>query len=170
MSVQRLKPYINGQYVESETARYMPVYDPSTGEVIAETPCCTVDEVNAALVAAANGPMKGVLFTTTDGFTFTPNVITVAGAPAGFTGLGIAFGSGDTFWAAGGDGYNLRQVSFDRGTWAGTVVAPACSTCAGVASVISRSRSVAFMSRLAPSARSSTFERIGIVLRRSTTR
>ncbi len=32
-------------------------------------------------------------------------------------------------------------------------MAPACSTCAGVASVISRSRSVAFISRLAPSER-----------------
>ncbi|HWQ06463.1 MAG TPA: CoA-acylating methylmalonate-semialdehyde dehydrogenase [Feifaniaceae bacterium] len=52
MSIQRLKPYINGAFVESKTAKYMPVYDPSTGETIAETPCCTVDEVNAAVAAA----------------------------------------------------------------------------------------------------------------------
>ncbi|MEN6595938.1 MAG: CoA-acylating methylmalonate-semialdehyde dehydrogenase [Clostridiaceae bacterium] len=52
MRIQRLKPYINGAFVESKTAKYMPVYDPSTGETIAETPCCTVDEVNAAVAAA----------------------------------------------------------------------------------------------------------------------
>jgi hypothetical protein len=62
-----------------------------------------------------------VLFTTVDGQTFTANPITVAGVPTGFAGLGITFGAGDTFWADGGDGYNLRQVSFDRGTWTGTV-------------------------------------------------
>ena len=30
----------------------MPVYNPSTGEVEAETPCCTADEVNEAVLAA----------------------------------------------------------------------------------------------------------------------
>ncbi len=50
--MERLRPYINGQFVESKTDKYMPIYNPSTGEVIAETPCCTVDEVNAAIAAA----------------------------------------------------------------------------------------------------------------------
>jgi hypothetical protein len=78
--------------------------------------------VNTEILIGSYGGSTAVLFTTSDGFTFTPHIITVAGVPTGFTGLGIAFGSGDTFWAAGGDGYNLRQVSFNRGTWAGTVV------------------------------------------------
>jgi malonate-semialdehyde dehydrogenase (acetylating)/methylmalonate-semialdehyde dehydrogenase len=52
MSIERLKPYIDGQYIESETKRYMPIYDPSTGETIAETPCCTPEEVAAAVAAA----------------------------------------------------------------------------------------------------------------------
>lgn len=52
--IQRLKLYIGGQYVESKTAKYMPVYDPSTGEQIAETPCCTADEVESAIKAAKN--------------------------------------------------------------------------------------------------------------------
>lgn len=47
-----LKPYINGEFVESKTDKYMPVYDPSTGEVIAQTPCCTAQEVEAAIAAA----------------------------------------------------------------------------------------------------------------------
>jgi hypothetical protein len=66
-----------------------------------------------------------VLFTTVNGYDFTPNVIPVTGTPAvpaSFCSLGIAFGAGDTFWAKGGHNYNLRQVSFDRGTWAGTVL------------------------------------------------
>jgi malonate-semialdehyde dehydrogenase (acetylating) / methylmalonate-semialdehyde dehydrogenase len=47
-----LRPYIGGQYVESKTEKYMNIYDPSTGEVIAKTPCCTKDEVEAAVAAA----------------------------------------------------------------------------------------------------------------------
>lgn len=47
-----LKPYINGEFVESKTDKYMPVYNPSTGEVIAQTPCCTAQEVEAAIAAA----------------------------------------------------------------------------------------------------------------------
>ncbi|MBE5767455.1 MAG: CoA-acylating methylmalonate-semialdehyde dehydrogenase [Clostridiales bacterium] len=50
--MQKLKPYINGQYVESATERYVDVYNPSTGEVIAQSPCCTAAEVEAAIAAA----------------------------------------------------------------------------------------------------------------------
>lgn len=52
MTVEKLKPYINGEYVESKTDKYMDIYDPSIGEVIAQTPCCTADEVEAAIAAA----------------------------------------------------------------------------------------------------------------------
>ena len=52
MAIERLKPYINGEYMESKTDRHMKIYDPSTGEIIAETPCCTPDEVSAAIAAA----------------------------------------------------------------------------------------------------------------------
>jgi malonate-semialdehyde dehydrogenase (acetylating)/methylmalonate-semialdehyde dehydrogenase len=54
MKIQRLRPFINGQFVESKTDKYMPVYDPSIGEQIAEAPCCTVEEVEAAIQAAKN--------------------------------------------------------------------------------------------------------------------
>src|SRR6266702_1579463 len=53
---------------------------------------------------------------------------------------------------------------------AGTVVEPAVAVSAGSVSVTSRSRSVAFSDSFAFSARTSTLARIGIVLRRSTTR
>ena len=41
--------------------------------------------------------------------------------PAGFSGQGIAFGPGDTFWAKS-PAYNLRQVAFSRSTWTGSPV------------------------------------------------
>jgi len=53
MSVERLKFCINNQWRGSKTDKYMPVRDPSTGKVIAETPCCTQDEVDEAVAAAA---------------------------------------------------------------------------------------------------------------------
>jgi len=49
---KRLKYFVNNEWLESKTDKYMPIYNPSTGEVIAETPRCTVDEVNAAVQAA----------------------------------------------------------------------------------------------------------------------
>ena len=48
----RLKPFINGEFVDSKASKYMPIFDPSIGEQIAEAPCCTVDEVKAAVEAA----------------------------------------------------------------------------------------------------------------------
>ena len=43
---------VNGEWKMSKTDRYMPVTDSSTGEVIAEVPCCTQDEVEEAIAAA----------------------------------------------------------------------------------------------------------------------
>jgi malonate-semialdehyde dehydrogenase (acetylating)/methylmalonate-semialdehyde dehydrogenase len=52
MAIETLKPFIGGQFVESKTEKYMTIYDPSTGETIAQTPCCTREEVEAAISAA----------------------------------------------------------------------------------------------------------------------
>src|SRR5215813_12541949 len=54
--------------------------------------------------------------------------------------------------------------------WAGTVVAPPWPTSAGTVSVSSRSRSVALKASFERSALTRTLARIGMVLRRSTTR
>jgi len=63
-----------------------------------------------------------VLFTTTDGQSFTANLIAVTNVPAGFSGQGIAFGDGDSFYTKS-PGYLLRKVAFDRTTWtAGAVL------------------------------------------------
>jgi len=46
-------PYCaGGQWKMSQTQKYMPVTDSSTGEVIAEVPCCTRSEVEEAIEAA----------------------------------------------------------------------------------------------------------------------
>src|SRR5258708_5681906 len=63
---------------------------------------------------------------------------------------------------------SLRTMS--KNMWAGTVVDPPGPTSAAIVSVTSTSRSVALRLSLERSARSSTLARIGIVLRRSTTR
>lgn len=51
-NVEVLKPFINGQYVESKTEKYTDAYNPSTGEVTAKVPSCTVGEVEEAIAAA----------------------------------------------------------------------------------------------------------------------
>ena len=50
--IKKLKYFSNGKWLDSKTDKYMDIYNPSTGEVQAQTPCCTVDEVNEAIAAA----------------------------------------------------------------------------------------------------------------------
>ncbi len=51
-TTRNLKYCVNGEWRESKTATYMDCYNPSTGEVIARTPCCTREEVESAIAAA----------------------------------------------------------------------------------------------------------------------
>ena len=51
--VRKLKYCADGEWKESKTKRYMPVTDSSTGELIAEAPACTAEEVTEAIDAAA---------------------------------------------------------------------------------------------------------------------
>ena len=43
---------MNGEWKMLKTRKYMPVSDSSTGELIAEVPCCTLDEVDSVVQAA----------------------------------------------------------------------------------------------------------------------
>lgn len=52
MAVEQKKYCVGGQWKESKTDKWMDVTDSSTGEVIAQVPCCTVDEVEEAIAAA----------------------------------------------------------------------------------------------------------------------
>lgn len=51
--VETLKYCVNGEWRESVTDKYMEVTDSSTGEVFAQAPCCTKEEVESAIDAAA---------------------------------------------------------------------------------------------------------------------
>ncbi len=50
--MERKKYCVNGVWKESKTDKWMDVTDSSTGEVIAQVPCCTVDEVEEAIASA----------------------------------------------------------------------------------------------------------------------
>ncbi len=50
--LRKMKFFANGRWQESKTNKYMNIFDPSTGEVIAQTPCCTEEEVNIAIKSA----------------------------------------------------------------------------------------------------------------------
>lgn len=50
--IKKLKYFVNGQWLKSSSQKYMDVYNPSEGEVIAQAPCCTEAEVNSAVAAA----------------------------------------------------------------------------------------------------------------------
>ncbi len=52
-ATQRLTYLVDNEWRPSKTAKYMPVMDPSMGKQIAEAPCCTQDEVDGAVAAAA---------------------------------------------------------------------------------------------------------------------
>lgn len=52
MKIERKRYCVNGEWIESTTERWMPVTDSSTGEVIAEVPCCTEKEVESAIASA----------------------------------------------------------------------------------------------------------------------
>lgn len=47
-----MKPYINGEFIDSKSEKFNTIYDPSTGKAIAQVPCCTQEEVEAAIAAA----------------------------------------------------------------------------------------------------------------------
>ncbi|MEC1049021.1 aldehyde dehydrogenase family protein, partial [Bacillus safensis] len=50
--VQMLKNYIGGQWIEAETSQTEEVYNPATGEIIAEVPLSTKKDVEHAVQAA----------------------------------------------------------------------------------------------------------------------
>ena len=52
MAVKKMKYCVGGQWLESKTDKWMDVTDSSTGEVIAQVPCCTAQEVEYAIAAA----------------------------------------------------------------------------------------------------------------------
>jgi len=54
----KLKNYVNGEWVDSETDKFLDVENPSTGEIIAQMPLSTADETKAAVEAAQEAWME----------------------------------------------------------------------------------------------------------------
>ncbi|RRD95297.1 CoA-acylating methylmalonate-semialdehyde dehydrogenase [Clostridiales bacterium COT073_COT-073] len=52
--MRKLKNYINGKWLESQSMEYLAVHDPSTEEILAECPLSQAEEVNQAAAAAHN--------------------------------------------------------------------------------------------------------------------
>ena len=52
MAAKKLKYCVDGEWLDSKSGKYMDCYDPSRGEVIAQTPQCTAAEVESAVMAA----------------------------------------------------------------------------------------------------------------------
>ena len=53
MSLTKLKNYVNGKWIEPENSGYINVENPSTAEIIAQSPLSTTEETNRAIDAAA---------------------------------------------------------------------------------------------------------------------
>ena len=50
--MKTMKPFINGQFIDSQSEKYNRIFDPSTGNQIAQVPACTAEEVESAIAAA----------------------------------------------------------------------------------------------------------------------
>jgi malonate-semialdehyde dehydrogenase (acetylating) / methylmalonate-semialdehyde dehydrogenase len=53
INVKKLKNYINGEWIESNTTKYEDVYNPATKEVVAQVPLSTKEELDQAVAVAA---------------------------------------------------------------------------------------------------------------------
>ncbi|HOX56395.1 MAG TPA: immunoglobulin domain-containing protein [Candidatus Paceibacterota bacterium] len=76
---------------------------------------------NTQVILASRSGNAVAVLTTANGLDFTSRLISVADAPAGAFGLGLAFGAGNTFWGKA-TSQNLRQVSFNLAAGTGTTI------------------------------------------------
>lgn len=82
--------------------------------------------VNTEILCSFRTGTNVAVFNTSDGVNFNFNLIAITNLPAdaqanGFAGLGLAFGSGNTFWAKS-SGFNLRHVAYDVANGVGGVI------------------------------------------------
>jgi hypothetical protein len=87
--------------------------DSPAGTRIGDAFAVTGSGVNTRLIASTRNGTVVVVFTTSDGVNFSPNIVDVTEAPAGFAGLGLTAGGPDTFWATSSGGFSLRKVFYD---------------------------------------------------------
>ena len=63
--VRTYQMYINGEWVDSTSAKTFPVYDPASEEIIAQVPDANADDVNRAVAAAKAAFEEGPWASTT---------------------------------------------------------------------------------------------------------
>jgi hypothetical protein len=85
--------------------------DNPLGERVGDAMAVGGSGVNTRIYVPSRSGTNVAVFTTFDGSFYTANTV-VVDAVAGFAGLGIAAGAGDTFWAKSG-GEFLRKVAYD---------------------------------------------------------
>ncbi|MFO1487054.1 MAG: hypothetical protein U1F65_01115 [Verrucomicrobiota bacterium] len=84
--------------------------------------------VNTEILFTFRNGTNAALFTTADGSTFSFNLIAITNFPATITeaslspaGLGVAWGTGNTFWVKSST-FNLRQIQYDLASNTGGVI------------------------------------------------
>ena len=92
------------------TVAYGPA-DPGVGR-IGDTFAVRGSGTATELLASSRNGTQVVLFNTSDGSNFNPNTIDVTTEPAGFAGLGLAWGADNTFWSKS-SGYQFRHIVYD---------------------------------------------------------
>jgi hypothetical protein len=115
-------------YPDDPNAYQNPVYsgNPGLGR-LGDTFAARGAGLGTELLAAVRTGTNVVLFTTADGYNWSPNILAVTNLPAdaqanGFAGLGLAFGPTNTFWAKS-SGFMLRLVRYDLASLTAEVIA-----------------------------------------------
>jgi hypothetical protein len=77
--------------------------------------------VDTQIILSSRNAKTVAIFTTAEGVTFRPTLVTTADATEGNFGLGVAFGEGNSFWGKA-TGASLRHVAFDLAGGTGTTL------------------------------------------------
>lgn len=94
---------------------------PSSNERWGDTLDVRGGGTNTQILLSSRSGTNVALLTTTNGTNFTATPIAVSGGVGGMSGLGLAFGAGNTFWGKA-NSQALRQVAFNPGAGTGSVI------------------------------------------------
>jgi hypothetical protein len=94
---------------------------PGSGERWGDTLNVRGAGANTQIIIGSRSGTNVVVFTTSNGISFTANPVRISGGAGGMFGLGIAFGSGNTLWGKQTSA-PLRQAAFSLGTGSGAVL------------------------------------------------
>jgi trimeric autotransporter adhesin len=73
------------------------------------------------ILLGSRGGTYASILSTTDGSTFSVNKLSITGSSGGDVGLGLAFGTNNTFWGTA-PGKNIKLISYDLGAGTGSIL------------------------------------------------